>query len=288
MPTRDRKHTAECMKSRRSFLAFVALAWFPWATIAQPAFDHLHAAWDALVRKHVKLINEGPGRATASQVDYKGLAQERAALAAYLQSLSAVTPAQYAGWSRPQQYAFLANAYNAFTIEKVLTRHPNMKSIRDFGTVIGNPWKDRFFTLFGKQQHLDGIEHETMRAPGVFDDPRVHVAVNCASVGCPMLNNQALTPERIDAQLDELFMRFMADRSRNRYSPQTKTVELSRIFDWYGKDFEKGHKAFSSINDVVAKYANQLADAPDDRAQLRSGRVPIRFLEYDWSLNDAR
>ncbi len=112
-------------------------------------------------------------------------------LTAYLQSLSAVTPAQYAGWSKPQQYAFLANAYNAFTIEKILTRYPNLKSIRDFGTVIGNPWKDRFFTLLGKPQHLDGIEHETMRAPGAFDDPRVHVAVNCASVGCPMLSNRA-------------------------------------------------------------------------------------------------
>ncbi len=80
----------------------------------------------------------------------------------------------------------------------------------------------------------------------------------------------------------------MADRSRNRYNSQTKTVELSRIFDWYGKDFEKGHKAFSSLNDVVAKYADQLTDAPDDRAQLRAGKVPIRFLEYDWSLNDGR
>ncbi|HVG04955.1 MAG TPA: DUF547 domain-containing protein, partial [Burkholderiaceae bacterium] len=220
--------------------------------------------------------------------DYKGMANERVALAAYLQSLSAVTAAQYATWSKAQQYAFLANAYNAFTIEKILTRYPNLKSIRDFGSVIGNPWKDRFFTLLGKQQHLDGIEHETMRAPGAFDDPRVHVAVNCASVGCPMLSNQALTADKIDAQLDELLLRFMSDRSRNRYNPQTKTVELSRIFDWYGKDFDKGHKGLSSVNDVVAKYADQLADSPDDRALLRSAKVPIRFLEYDWSLNDVR
>ncbi len=148
----------------------------------------------------------------------RGLAQERAALAAYLQSLSAVTPAQYAGWSKSQQYAFLANAYNAFTIEKILTRYPDLKSIRDFGTVIGNPWKDRFFTLLGKPQHLDGIEHEMMRAPGAFDDPRVHVAVNCASVGCPMLSNRAFTADKLDAQLDELFTRFMSDRSRNRYN----------------------------------------------------------------------
>ena len=277
------------MKPRRKFLlAAIALQWFPLHAVAQSTFDHTHAAWDSLLRKHVKLINDGPGRANASQVDYKGLAQERAALAAYLKSLSAVTPAQYAGWSKPQQYAFLANAYNAFTIEKILTRYPDLKSIRDFGVVFGNPWKDRFFTLLGKQQHLDGIEHELMRASGTFDDPRVHVAVNCAAVGCPMLGNRAFTPDKIDAQLDELFTRFMSDRSRNRYNAQTKTVELSRIFDWYGEDFGKGHKRFSSVNDVVARYADQLADAPGDRAQLRAGKVPISFLEYDWSLNDVR
>jgi len=174
------------------------------------------------------------------------------------------------------------------TIEKILTRYPDLKSIRDFGSVIGNPWKDRFFTLLGKQQSLDGIEHDTLRAPGVFDDPRVHVAVNCASIGCPLLDNRALSPERLDAQLDDLFVRFMADRSRNRYNAQTRTAELSRIFDWYGKDFEKGHRGYSSVNDVVGKHADQLADAPGDRAQLRSGQTPIRFLEYDWSLNDVR
>ena len=275
------------MKPRRDFL-FARHCALPLYAAAQPSFDHSHAAWDALLRKHVKLIKDGQGHANASQVDYKGLAQERAALAAYLQSLSAVTPAQYAGWSKSQQYAFLANSYNAFTIEKILTRYPNLKSIRDFGNVIGNPWKDRFFTLLGKPQHLDGIEHETMRAPGVFDDPRVHVAVNCASVGCPMLSNRALTADKLDAQLDELFTRFMSDRSRNRYNAQAQAVELSRIFDWYGKDFDKGHKGFSSVNDVVAKYADQLADAANDRAQLRSGKVAIRFLEYDWSLNDVR
>ncbi len=250
----------------------------------QPAFDHSHSAWDSLLRKHVRLINDG----RASQVSYKGMAEDRPALAAYLRSLSAVTPAQYASWNKPQQYAFLANAYNAFTVEKILTRYPNLKSIRDFGTVFGNPWKDRFFTLLGQPQHLDGIEHDTMRAPGVFDDPRVHVAVNCASIGCPLLDNRAFTPEQLNAQLDALMVRFMADRSRNRYNPQGKTVELSRIFDWYGKDFEKGHKGFSSINDVVARYADQLADSPADRAQLRSGSTPVRFLEYDWSLNDIR
>lgn len=272
------------MKRRREVLLLAAALPLSLRAWAQNAFDHSHAAWDAFLRKHVRLASDG----RASRVDYKACAADRAALNAYLQSLSAVTPAQYAAWSKAQQYAFLANAYNAFTIEKILTRYPDLKSIRDFGTLIGNPWKDRFFTLLGKQQHLDGIEHETMRAPGAFDDPRVHVAVNCASVGCPMLGDRAFMPEKLDAQLDELFTRFMSDRSRNRYNPQTKTIELSRIFDWYGKDFEKGHKGFASVNDVVVQYSDQLTDAPAERAQLRAGQTPIRFLEYDWSLNDVR
>ena len=254
---------------------------------AQPTFDYSHSAWDALLRAHVRLIRVG-AQVTASRLDYRGISADRATLRAYLQSLSAVTAAQYAGWAKAEQYAFLANAYNAFTVEKVLTRYPEIKSIRDFGTVIGNPWKDRFFTLLGTRQNLDGIEHDVMRKPGEFDDPRVHVAVNCASVGCPMLNDRAFTAERLDAQLDELFIRFMADRSRNRYDPTSKAVRLSRIFDWYRSDFSRGHKGFFSMNDVVARYADQLADAPADRALLRSGSVPIEFLEYDWSLNDVR
>ncbi len=250
---------------------------------AQPRFDHAHAAWDALLKRHVRLIADG----NASQVDYRGFQSDRAALGRYLETLSAVTPAQYAAWSKAQQYAFLANAYNAFTVEKVLTRYPDLKSIRDFGRVIGNPWRDEFFVLLGARRSLDWIEHETMRAPGAFDDPRVHVAVNCASIGCPMLGRDAFVAERLDAQLDDLLRRFMSDRSRNRYDPRTQAVALSQIFDWYRKDFEQGHRGFAGLHDLVAKYAGQLADDAGDRARLRGTTVTIRFIEYDWRLNDV-
>ena len=257
---------------------------------AQPTFDHGHAAWDALLDRHVKLAADG----RSSRVDYAGFMADRAALGAYLRSLSAVSAAQYAGWSKPQQYAFLANAYNAFTVEKILTRWPNIKSIRDFGTLIGNPWKDRFFTLLGKPQHLDGIEHETMRAAGVFDEPRVHVAVNCASIGCPLLDRKALTgasAAALDAQLDDLMRRFMADRTRNRYNAQTNTLELSKIFDWYADDFRQGGKSFlvyagfTSVAEVGARYADLLADREADRALLRAQQARVVHLDYDWSLN---
>ena len=267
----------------KRMLAVLLLAGAP-ALVAAQGFDHSHAAWETLLGKHVRPISNG----NASQVDYKGFAQDHNALQAYLKSLSAVSAEEYAGWSKAQKFAFLANAYNGFTIEKILTRYPNLKSIRDFGNYIGNPWKDKFFTLLGKAQNLDGIEHETLRAPGAFDDPRVHVAVNCASISCPMLGTHAFTAEKLDAQLDDLFKRFMSDRSRNRYNAKTHAAEISRIFDWYGKDFAQGMKGFASVADVAARYADQLADAPDDKTVLHEKRASITFLEYDWSLNDVK
>lgn len=282
MPHRPRFAALLCAAA----VALLALV----ATDARAQFDHTHAAWTALLQKHVRVAPDG----NSSRVDYKGFAADRAQLQAYLKSLSAVGADEYAKWSKPQQYAFLANAYNAFTVEKILTRYPNLKSIRDFGLVFGNPWKDRFFTLLGKPQHLDGIEHETMRAPGVFDDPRVHVAVNCASIGCPMLGRQAFTADRLDAQLEDLMRRFLSDRTRNRYDPRTKTLELSQLFDWYADDFKKGgtsflgYPGFASLADLGARYADVLADREADRAALRAQNVPIRFVEYDWSLNDAK
>ncbi|HEU0199843.1 MAG TPA: DUF547 domain-containing protein [Burkholderiaceae bacterium] len=252
---------------------------------AAQAFDHGHKAWTALLAQHVRWLPGGH----ASQVDYKGFARDRAALTAYTRSLSAVTQNDFASWSKPQQLAFLINAYNAFTIEKVLQRYPNLESIRDFGKVFGNPWKDAFFTLLGAPRSLDDIEHGMIRAPGRFDEPRIHVAVVCASIGCPALRPEAYTAATLDAQLEDSMVRFMGDRTRNRYNPADKTAEISRIFDWYAKDFEQGHQGFGSVQqDVLARYAEQLANNSTDRRVLENKQAAIRFLEYDWALNDVK
>jgi hypothetical protein len=224
----------------------------------------------------------------ASRVDYAGFARDRAQLKAVLDDWQKVTRAEFDGWTKPQQQAFLMNAYNAFTIEKILGRYPDIKSIRDYGSVFGNPWKDKFFTLFGQPAYLDFIEHETLRKDGVYDDPRVHVSVVCASIGCPMLRNEAFVADRLDAQMEDGMRRFLSDRTRNRYNPETKTLEVSKIFDWYGKDFEKGHKGFSSVKQALSRYADLLADKPEDRAIVRDQKAQISFLDYDWSLNDAK
>jgi hypothetical protein len=183
--------------------------------------------------------------------------------------------------------AFLINAYNAFTVAKVLTRWPRLASIRDFGRVIGNPWKDRFFTLLGTARSLDDIEHGLVRAPGAFDEPRVHVALNCASIGCPALRPEAWRGAQLGAQLDDAMRLFLSDRSRNRYDAAADKAWLSSVFDWYGEDFTKGHQGYRSLQDVLARHAEQLAEADADRATLRAGRTAIGFLPYDWALNDA-
>ena len=254
------------------------------ATTASAALDHSHQAWDDLLKKHVRYVAGG----NASQVAYAGFARDRAQLKAVLADYSRVTRAEFDGWSKTQQQAFLINAYNAFTIEKILLRYPDIRSIRDFGTIFGKPWKDTFCTLFGQPSYLDQIEHEILRKEGVYDEPRVHVAVVCASIGCPMLRNEAFTADKLEAQLEDGMRRFLSDRSRNRYDPKTRKLEVSRIFDWYGKDFEKGHKGYTSVKAMLARYADQLADRPEDRAAVRGEKADVAFLEYDWALNDAR
>ena len=256
---------------------------------AHAQIDHQYGVWDQLLRKHVVVISGG----SASRVNYAGFAQDRAALRNYLATLSQVSESEFSAWSKTRQMAFLINAYNAFTIEKILTRYPNLKSIRDFGIVFGNPWKDEFFTLLGHASSLDQIE-DLLRAKGAYEDPRVHYAINCASIGCPMLRAEAYVAERLDAQLEDQARRFLSDRSRNRYDPAKGTLEVSKLFDWFKQDWARGYRgigkdaaAITSREQYFARYAPLLADKTDDQRHIAAQQAGISFLEYDWSLNDA-
>lgn len=255
-----------------------------WAQNSAGGFDHRHAAWDALLKQHVVVAPSG----NVSTLRYAALQTQRAALKAYLDNLSAVVPASYSTWTRAQQLAFLINAYNAFTVELILTRYPDLKSIKDLGSFVQSPWKKKFFRLLGQERSLDEVEHEMIRAPGAFDDPRIHVAVVCASIGCPMLRNEAFVAERLDAQLDDALRRFLSDHSRNRFDAGAATISVSKIFDWYRKDFERGHKGFDSLQTVFARHAEVLGPTPQAQAEIRAGRYKLAFLDYDWALNDAR
>lgn len=253
-------------------------------------FDHEHRAWDALLKRHVVLVDGGK----ASRVRYSGFQADHAELKRYLGSLSAVTPRAFNGWGKAQRMAFLINAYNAFTIEKILTRYPDIRSIWDFGKFFGNPFKDEFFMLLGEPCSLDRIEHEMLRKPGAYDEPRVHFAVNCASIGCPMLREEAYVATRLDGQLEEQTRRFLSDRKRNRFDSATRRLAVSKIFEWYEVDWTSGYRGFQGTSRPVrsreqffAKYAELLADSPEDQNIIRAQKAKFTFLEYDWRLNDA-
>jgi hypothetical protein len=270
---------------RIALLALLAAAsTAPSAVAVAAGFDHAHSPFSTLLARHVRWNEVG----TATTVDYSGLARERVALDGYLRTLSQVTPAEFAGWTRPQRYSFLINAYNAFTLQLILSRYPDLRSIRDLGNLVFNsPWKQRFFTLLGEPRHLDEVEHGLLRGAPDFDEPRIHFAVNCAAVGCPALRPEAYRADRLEAQLEEQTRRFLRDRSRNVFEPgRAPVARISPIFKWYREDFEAGHRGWSTLEGFLAAYADALGDSAEARRQLGRGALTVRYTDYSWALND--
>jgi hypothetical protein len=267
---------------RNAIVSIAACALLTRASVAfsqnSGAFDHQYVAWDALLKKHVKWLPDNK----QSRVNYKGFVADKAELKKVLDTFSAVPKVDFDKWPREQQMVFLTNAYNAFTIQHILSKYPDLKSIKDLGSVISSAWKKKFFTLLGEERNLDWIEHEQLRPR--YNEPRIHVAVNCASIGCPALPPEAFTPTKFDAQLEEGMVRFLGDHTRNRMVDGK--LEVSQIFKWFKEDFEKGNKGFSKLEDVFAKYANQLTDVAADREKLKAKSVSVNHLDYDWLLND--
>jgi hypothetical protein len=250
---------------------------------AEP-FDHEHATWNLLVKNNVHWdLNR-----TASQVNYSGFQNTHDFLQRYLSSLSSVTLAEFDTFSREQQLAFLINAYNAFTVELILTEYPDVSSIKELGSFFSSPWKKKFFNLLGESQNLDGFEHDLIRGSGRYNEPLIHFAVNCASVGCPALLDEAFVADKLDQQLLESTERFLHDRSRNRFDVKTGTLEVSSIFDWYEVDFTQGWRGYDSLDDFFRTHADWIADDAKSVQALREGELQMEFLDYDWNLNSLK
>lgn len=243
----------------------------------QADFDHL--AWTRLLEAHVYVNEEG----TASSVDYAGLQRDAVALEAYLDALSAVNASDYERWSQPAQLAFLINAYNAFTVQLILRRYPALNSIRELGSWWRSPWKRRFIPLLGRTVSLDDIEHGWIRGERGFAEPRIHFAVNCASVGCPALLREAFVAERLEQQLEQATLAFLRDRTRNRL--RNNRLEVSSLFQWYRQDFTAGWRGATSLEGFLVGYAEALDLSPAAARALIAGELPVAFLDYDWRLN---
>lgn len=233
-----------------------------------------HSAWDRLLTTYVK-----PGPDGLNRVDYKAFRSEgHAALKDYIARLESVDPRTL---DRPEQFALLANLYNAKTVDIVLDHYP-VPSIRDIslgggllGVLTGGPWKAKVLKLNGVELSLDDIEHAILRP--IFKDPRIHYAVNCASVGCPNIGTEAFTGAKLDAQLDAAARAYV--NSRRGADPRPDGLVVSSIYDWYQADF-------GGSEDGVIRHVKAFADP--GLAQKLGATTSIAGYAYDWSLNDTQ
>ena len=228
-----------------------------------------HASWHEFVQTYVERGSDGMRRFAYARV----ADNDRAALDDYISGLTALEIGSY---SQPEQFAYWVNLYNALTVQVVLDHYP-VKSIRDIdispGLFADGPWKKKLVTVQGEPVSLDDIEHRILRP--IWKDPRIHYAVNCASVGCPDLQPLAFTAANTE-QLLEQAARDDINHPR-AVSVGNKGATLSSIYNWFAPDFEPAGGALAHIR----RYADAQL-----KAQLQ-GVGKIADYRYDWSLNDA-
>ena len=219
----------------------------------------------------------------AGLVDYSTLQANREQLDRFNQSLGRVDPETYASWSEERQIAFLTNAYNALTLQSIIDQQPIKDSIRDISGV----WNRRKFALVGEDKTLDNIEHDILRKE--FNEPRIHVALVCAAISCPPLRNEPYLATALDTQLSDQTAKFAASPHGLKIDREDRRVYLSSIFKWYGQDFEETYGVRdkfegNSKQKAVLNYFNSALDSPSQEF-LERGDYRVKYLDYDWSLN---
>jgi hypothetical protein len=230
------------------------------------AFDF--KAWDGLLKKHVGPTTIAGVRLAG--VNYPAMKKDPAysKLIADLKKFSPTTLK-----TPKEKMTFWINTYNVMAVKMVVDHYP-VDSIKDAGSVFSSVWKKEVGVVGGKKVTLNDIEHEILRKMG---DPRIHVAIVCASVSCPDLRNEAYTSDKLDAQLDDQFKQFLENRGKGfQLDRGKKRVTLSKIFDWFEEDFEpKG-----GVLPFLARYAPE-----KDRAFLKKEKLKVSYLDYNWDLN---
>lgn len=227
------------------------------------AAQTLHQPWADLLEKYV----------LDGRVDYQGFKKEEAGLDRYLAKLAQTDPEQL---GEDDRLALYINGYNAYTVKLILENFKNGQppdSIRRIGGLFTSPWSISFAVIGGKTFSLDNIEHDIIRVE--FNEPRIHFAVNCASLSCPSLISEAYQGETLDLQLERATRSFLEDTRHNYY--RNGSLYVSSIFKWYREDFKNDPVAFFQLHSPSV--------LPEDVA---AGQIRVEYLDYDWSLNGRR
>jgi hypothetical protein len=242
-------------------------AWAFWAKDNPASIREIdHSAWQSFLDQYLAPQPDGVNLVAYNRADQS---EGRSALQNYLQMLADIDPRDL---DRNEQFAYWVNLYNALTVEVVLS-NPDKKSIRRMGKGLFSfgPWDDALITIAGEEVTLNDIEHRILRP--IWQDPRIHFAVNCASLGCPNLQPQAFRADNLEALLDAAQVEYI--NQPRGVDNSSGSLVLSSIFDWYRSDFAADPKG-------LLRYLARFHQTPD----LLSNAAPEQIkYDYDWTLN---
>lgn len=252
------------------------------------SFDHSYATYNSLLKRYV--IN--------ARVNYEGFINSRAEFETFLRALGSVDENVFESWTEEQRLAFWINAYNAFTIKAIIDHYPIKRSFTLVGIFyapsdsilqIKGVWTKLQFRALGNMVTLEEIEHETLRKK--FNEPRIHMAINCASISCPDLRNEAYTPEKLEEQLADASTNFVNNPDKGVYvNEQSGKVKLSKIFKWFGDDFinnygsKKLFNNYSLKENAVLNFTSEYIESEEVKEYLMNNKLKIGYLGYDWHL----
>lgn len=218
---------------------------------------------DSWTETYSRLLGKYVTSGGVKYAEWKGNAADMQALQGVVDAIAK----ENAGADKKQQLAFYINAYNAWILHEALGKYPT-KSVKD---TLFTFFTSKRITVAGQQTSFKALEDNVIRKLG---EPRIHFALNCASRSCPPLSRQAFTSGNLDGQLETLAKGYVNSDRGVKYSPETKTAELSKIFDWYKDDFKGEGGPIAFIN------------------KRRSTPIPaeakINYQDYDWGLNEAK
>jgi hypothetical protein len=216
-------------------------------------------------------------------VNYQGLIDDRMRLD---RLVSSVATADISIATADQKLAFYINAYNILTLRSIVDAYP-VKSIKDIDGV----WDKKKWSITGKKLTLNQIEHDILRKD--FTEPRIHVAIVCASMGCPPLPSTPYLADSLEIQLNRTASAFATTAIYNQIDPIKGVARLSAVFDWFGDDFIDKYLMESSFPSLSRKENSSLSfiisHFPTDQMErLFATDFRIDYIEYDWSLNEMK
>ncbi len=244
--------------------------WERWTAHDANATDAVdHGAWDGFLTRHVRTGEDGVARIAYGRVSDA----DKNALAGYLALLAAT---EVSALNRAEQQAFWINLYNALTVQVILDHYP-VDSIRDIdispGLFSNGPWGKELIAIEGETVSLDDIEHRILRP--IWKDPRIHYAVNCASIGCPNLQPRAFTADNTETLLDRGAREYI-NHPRGAEVDNGK-LTVSSIYKWFKADF-------GGTDEGVIAHLKRYAEP--GLQQALAGTKRIDADRYDWSLNE--